>query len=238
MLNILTNSNNNYLFDNNLISYALLLGSIGIVSYSMYYFSGYLNKTIVDTQNLTDQSTMSKLIVDNLESQSKGLTNLDNIVPKLSNYVEASVQTDDTMLYDYINGKLMENMTPSGTSLASHYSPSDYINEYNSNSHFKNYIDGISNWTDSVNRQSSSSFSSNSTGRLFLKNFKQDLDLVTERFRIHYENVDQLINEISPVESNSNSPLSNDICFNLLTDPYVQDTLLNVNTCIWAGGII
>ncbi len=47
MLNLFNNTNNLSLLDNNLLSYGLILGSVAIIGYSIYYFTGYLSNAYV-----------------------------------------------------------------------------------------------------------------------------------------------------------------------------------------------
>jgi hypothetical protein len=87
MLNLLHNSNNYSFFDNKLLSYGLLLGSLSIVGFSMYYFSANLFKQNVDKitdnlPNLNNQDIITQNVVKNLEA--KNISNLDIIVPKSS----------------------------------------------------------------------------------------------------------------------------------------------------------
>jgi len=127
MLNLLNNSNNYSLLDNNLLSYGIIIGSVSIIGFSLYYFSGYLFKNSA---------------IDNISTTST------NNVEK--HYAESATQTDDTMLYDYLNERIMENMTPSASSLASNITPTEFIREYEVNPHFTNYIDNIVSWSDKV----------------------------------------------------------------------------------------
>ena len=60
-------------------------------------------------------------------------------------YANTATQTDDTMLYDYLNERIMANMTPD-SSYPSHYSPEDFIRKYETNPHFIDYNDNIVRW--------------------------------------------------------------------------------------------
>jgi len=129
MLNLLSNNN---LIENNLFSYGLIIGSVSILSFSLYYY--FYSNSSSDSVNAT--------------SSNENLDQISNTVGK--QYVNTASQTDDTMLYDYLNERLMANMDPSITSQATHYSPTDFIREYNENPHFTNYIDNIVSWSNNV----------------------------------------------------------------------------------------
>jgi hypothetical protein len=130
MLNLI--NNNLSLFENNLISYGLLLGSASIIGFSLYYYfnSGNIFKTPT-IDNITSSNETTDQTINNVEKH----------------YVDSATQTDDTMLYDYLNARIMENMTQS-SSPASHYSPSEFIQEYQTNPYFTSYIDNILKWTE------------------------------------------------------------------------------------------
>lgn len=103
MLNLFNNTNNLSLFDHNLLNYGLILGSVGIIGYSMYYFTGYLSKIYVhkSINTLPNAETFTQRLVENLES--KPLPNFDNIVPTMYNKVNAIAQginTDGRQLVD------------------------------------------------------------------------------------------------------------------------------------------
>jgi hypothetical protein len=71
MLNLLNNSNNYSFFDNNLLSYGLLLVSVGIIGYSIYYFTVIFNSNIIkDIPNLQDAETITQNIVNNFKTPS------------------------------------------------------------------------------------------------------------------------------------------------------------------------
>lgn len=135
MLNLF--NNNLSLFDHNLLSYGFILVSLSILGYSIYYFSGDVFKTTVDTTTLPNSETFNQRLVENLNNYQT--LNLDNKVPTMSNFVESltegpnnegiqlvgsavqtegnqlvdsSVQTDLQMLYDYMNELLYNNAIP------------------------------------------------------------------------------------------------------------------------------
>lgn len=127
MLNLFNNTNNLSLFNHNLLNYGLILGSVGIIGYSMYYFTGCLSKVYAhkSINTLPNTETFTQRLVENLES--KPVPNLDNIVPTMSNkvdaiskgintdgtnLVESAVQTDQSMLYDYMKELLYNQGTP------------------------------------------------------------------------------------------------------------------------------
>jgi hypothetical protein len=163
MLNLFTNNNNLYLFDHNLLNYGLLLGSLSIMEYSFYYFSGYLTKTNVDTgiNTLPNAETFTQRLVENLENYQK--LNLDNKVPTMSNLVDtitqgtntevinlvdSSVQTDQKLLYDYLQELLYNNCTPT-TSLGE-ISPTDFTIEYRNNPEYASYFQNTAKWSESI----------------------------------------------------------------------------------------
>ena len=111
---------NNSFFDNNLLSYALIIGSVGILGYSIYHFTSIFNSYIVkDIINLPNAETITQSVVNSLKSQP--ITSSDTVIPKLTNETldslmkiestvqtepfvtttaDSAVQTDIKMLYD------------------------------------------------------------------------------------------------------------------------------------------
>ncbi len=106
MLNLF---NNLSLYDNNLLSYGLLLGSVTILGYSIYYFTGNIFKhnndmVINSLPNQNNQDIIVQRLINNLES--KSVPNLDNAIPNLdnstlqtlNNKVDSCVQTGTGLL--------------------------------------------------------------------------------------------------------------------------------------------
>jgi|GEM_PF-5511300 hypothetical protein len=145
MLNLF-NNNNYSLLDNNLFSYGLILGSVSILGFSLYYyFNG--NHILNNSSNDNVSTTSSN---DNVSTTSSNETADQTINNVEKHYVDSSSQTDDTMLYDYLNERIMENMTPSASSFATQYSPTEIIREYETNPYFTNYIDNIVSWSNNT----------------------------------------------------------------------------------------
>jgi len=104
MTNLLYNNNN--LLDHNLMSYGLVLGSLTILGFSIYYFTGNIfNQTVIkDVQNLPNAETVIQSVVNNLKAQP--ITSSDTVVPNLNNEViqiltnkiDACVQTGSGVL--------------------------------------------------------------------------------------------------------------------------------------------
>jgi hypothetical protein len=97
MTNLLNNLNNNYLLDKNLLSYGLLLGSVAILGFSLYYFRYNIFKTYVIngtqiTSNNLDEGSQTTLNL--LDKDIKTMSNnLDNDVQIISKDLEANLQT-------------------------------------------------------------------------------------------------------------------------------------------------
>ncbi len=182
-MNLIQNFNT---LDNNLISYGLILGSVGILSYSFYYFTGYSTKISFDniTPNLNTE-TFTQRLVENLDNYQN--LNLDNKVPTMSHFVDtltqstntdiiklvdSSVQTDQKMLYDYMNELLYNNATPV-TSLGE-ISPTDFINEYRNNPEYASYFQNTAKWSESIGNPSL--FRSGSSEYNFLTKLREAFD--------------------------------------------------------------
>jgi hypothetical protein len=133
MLNLFNHSSNHSLLDNNLLNYGLIVGSVALLGFSLYYFSDYFIKS--STNSLGNNSLNDS-------------ENLSNVINKT--YVDSSSQTDNTMLNDYLNEVIMENMIKSSSSIPSDYRASEYINDYENSIEFKNYIDGMVDWSNNV----------------------------------------------------------------------------------------
>jgi len=115
---------------------SVLVGlSATLFSYSMYCF---ITKSI---------SLGYKTIYFSPTSYDETINQTINAVEK--HYADATAQTDDTMLYDYLNERIMANMTPD-SSYPSHYSPEEFIREYESNPLFTDYIDNMVSWSNNV----------------------------------------------------------------------------------------
>ena len=92
MLNLF-NNNNYSLLDNNLLSYGLILGSVSILGFSLYYyFNGnhILNNSSNDNVSTTSSNETADQTINNVEKH----------------YVDSATQTDDIMLYDYLNERI------------------------------------------------------------------------------------------------------------------------------------
>src|SRR6266567_4549430 len=75
MLNLFNNTNNFSLFNNDLLNNGLILGSIGILGYSIYYFSGNVFRNNVD-KHLTDKI---QEILYGMCSEGEDLSNIDPV---------------------------------------------------------------------------------------------------------------------------------------------------------------
>jgi hypothetical protein len=109
MLNLLNNSNNYSLVESNLLSYGLILGSLTIVGFSMYYFSTNLFKqnVINNLQTPADSENIRQIIIKNLEP--KTVPNLDNVVSKLGSSIESSSYKVDNSIQtmgDFVNANV------------------------------------------------------------------------------------------------------------------------------------
>ena len=181
-MNLIQNFSN----DHNLLSYGLLLGSVAILGYSIYYFTGYLTTVNTGSQNLLNTETFTQRLVENLDNYQH--LNLDNKVPTMSNFVDSisqgintdgnqvvdsSVQTDDQMLYDYLRELLYNNATPS-TSLAE-ISPSDFVREYRDNPEYAAYFDNTAKWSESIGDPRL--FKTNSSEYNFLSKLREALGI-------------------------------------------------------------
>jgi hypothetical protein len=241
MLNLF---NNNFsLFDNNLLSYTLLLGSLGIIGYSIYYFTGYFNNTNLDTTSLPNAETMNQRIVENLNNYKH--LNLDNKVPSMSNFVDtvtqgtntevinlvdSSVQTDQKMLYEYLQELLYNNCTPT-TSLAS-MEPETFAELLRNDPQGPAYLDKIQKWCDDVPSIISSNPGSQYSSEI---NFLREvLETMKTNINSGVENVSS--SPISPISyiSEHNNSLS------IISPDYIEgirsakfEELLNDNSLVW-----
>jgi hypothetical protein len=194
-MNLIQNFNT---IDQNILGYGLLLGSLSIISYSVYYFSGYLtNNTLSTVTPNLNAETFTQRLVENLENYQH--LNLDTKVPTMSNFkdvisqgintdvaklVDSAVQTDEQLLYDYLKELLYNTSTPV-TSLAE-ISPIDFISQYKNDPVYADYFAKTANWAESISRQSSTSSANSEI--LFLSKIKEDLksipDLIQNSFNI------------------------------------------------------
>jgi hypothetical protein len=161
MLNLF-NNNNYSLLDNNLLSYGLIIGSVGILGYSIYHFTSIFNFYIVkDITNLPNAETFTQRLVENLDNYPK--LNLDNKVPTISNFVynvtqsvnndtiklvDSAVQTDQKMLYDYLQELLYNQGTPT-TSLAE-MEPETFADLLAIDPQGPAYLEHIQTWVDNL----------------------------------------------------------------------------------------
>lgn len=181
------------------LDYLSLGLGITLVSYSIYYFTGYLSNTDIhnNINTLPNTETFTQRLVENLENYQH--LNLDTKVPTMSNFkdvisqgvntdvtnlVDSAVQTDEQLLYDYLKELLYNTSTPV-TSLAE-ISPIDFISQYKNDPVYADYFAKTANWAESISRQSSSSSANSEI--LFLSKIKEDLksipDLIQNSFNI------------------------------------------------------
>ncbi|SRR6266478_85428 len=208
MLNLF--NNNLSLFDNNLLSYSLLLGSLGILGYSMFYFSGYLTNADINQNihTLPNTETFTQRLVENLENHS--VANIDNVVPIMSNkletitqgintdgtnLVDSSVLTDQKMLYDYMNELLYNNATPM-TSLGE-ISPTYFIREYRNDPALASYFDKTADWADSISRQTSGTSANSEI--IFMRKIGEEINNIRDLISNNLSSVNVNSNPISPV---------------------------------------
>ena len=200
MTNLLHNINNNIL-DQNFLNYGLLLGSVSILGYSIYYFTGYFNNNTVDSvlPNLNRES-LGERIVENLNVQP--ITSPDTVVPYLSkeileslSKVESAVQTDTKMLYEYLKELLYNQCTPT-TSLGE-ISPSDFVREYRNDPNLASYFEKTANWAESISRQSSGTSANSEV--LFMRKVNEDIRNITELIsnNLTSENITSPVSEIA-----------------------------------------
>jgi hypothetical protein len=106
MLNLFNNTNNYSFLDNNLLNYGLIVASIGILGYSMYYFSGYMFKNYVDSGTQTSSNNLDIETQTNLDILDKDIqtmsNNLDANIQTLPNIKENFAQTYDALLIEKI----------------------------------------------------------------------------------------------------------------------------------------
>jgi hypothetical protein len=208
MLNLFTNTNNFSLFDNNLLSFGLILGSFSVIGYTIFHFSVIFNSNInKDIPNLLDAETITHSVVNNLKSQP--ITGSNTVVPKLSNetleslfksegrhLTESAVQTDEAMTYDYLR-ELIYNMGSVTQSLGE-ISPTEFVSHYRNDPALAPYFDRTAQWAESISRQSSSSSANSEI--IFLRKIGEDIKSITELIE------NNLSSEI--VNSNITSPVA------------------------------
>ena len=243
MLNLF---NNNYsLFDHNILSYGLLLGSVSILGYSIYYFTGYLSNTYVhkSVNSLPNADTFTQRLVENLENQP--ITSLDTVVPKLDKIVEASLnkvdasvqtisnnlvtniqnlpivtdnfaQTSDKHLANKIQ-EILYGMCSEGEDL-SNIDPVTFANEIRYNPQYSGWFNSIQDWANNIKTSSGKSF--NSSELDFLKKVKDELNSVANSPIIETNNPVTDILQLShvPIQNLSESLNTHDMMIRKLLD--------------------
>jgi hypothetical protein len=153
---------NNSFFDNNLLSYGLLLGSLSILGYSIYYaYSNILvsssESKVLKTLSLKDNPNHDNMLRESLINKISINTNKDLSIPQvkteelvetMSDYVETGVQTDIKMLYDYLQELLYNNATPV-TSLGE-MEPETFAELLRNDPQGPAYLEHIQTWVDNV----------------------------------------------------------------------------------------
>jgi len=202
MTNLLLNINNNIL-DNNLLSYSLLLGSLSILGYSIYY--AYSNSVgivsseskVLKSLSLKDNPNHDNMLRESLINKISINTNKDLSIPQLkteelvetmSDYVETGVQTDIKMLYDYMNELLYNNATPV-TSLGE-MEPETFAELLRNDPQGPAYLEHIQTWVDNVPTIISSNPGSHSSEINFLR---QVLDSMKSNTSSPIENTSNII---------------------------------------------
>ncbi len=89
--------NDQNLFEQNLL-FTLVIGSLPIIGFSIYYFKGYLTKTPV---NSGTETTSLEIITPD---QSSNFSPEQVINTDGTNLVETSVITEEELLYDFLTG--------------------------------------------------------------------------------------------------------------------------------------
>lgn len=150
--------------------------------------------------NPMDQDVITKRVIENLNS--KAVPNLDNVVPKLDSSLysslkkmEASIQTDEAMTYDYLR-ELIYNMGSVTQSLGE-ISPTDFVSQYRNDPALAHYFYKTAQWADSISRQSSSSSANSEI--LFMRKIGEDIKSIKELIENNLSSVN--LNSISPIEN-------------------------------------
>jgi|SRR5580693_6525871 hypothetical protein len=243
MTNLLLNINNNIL-DNNLLSYSLLLGSLSILGYSIYY--AYSNSVgivsseskVLKTLSLKDNPNHDNMLRESLINKISINTNKDLSIPQvkteelvetMSDYVETGVQTDIKMLYDYMNELLYNNATPV-TSLGE-MEPETFAELLRNDPQGPAYLEHIQTWVDNVPTIISSNPGSHSSEINFLR---QVLDSMKSNTSSPIENTSNIISQFN-IESIRETKLNEILKYvnekypTTTSDPFITD---------WIKGIV
>ncbi len=203
MLNLFNNTNNFSLFNNDLLNNGLILGSIGILGYSIYYFSGNVFRNNVDIHITSqNQDILTQRLISNLESQP--IKGQDTLVPKLDKFVEASLnkvetsvqtisnnmdaniqtlpivtdnfaQTSDKHLADKIQ-EILYGMCSEGEDL-SNIDPVTFTNEIRNNPQYSGWFNTIQDWANDIRTSSGKSFNPSEIN--FLQRLRDEMKSTT-----------------------------------------------------------
>jgi hypothetical protein len=176
MLNLFNNSNNYSFFDNNLLSYGLILGSVSIISFSLYYFRGSIFKTYVDkgiqtTSNNLDEASQNTLNLLDKDVQNTS-NNLDANIQTLPNHTDNFAQTSDAHIIEKIQ-EVLYGMCSEGENL-SDIDPVTFANEIRNNPQYSGWFNSIQDWANDIKTSSGKSF--NSSELEFLTRLKDELN--------------------------------------------------------------
>jgi hypothetical protein len=124
MLKLFNYINDPSLFDHNLLTNTLVIGSITLIGCSLYFFSGYLTKTTVDsgTENtssvlntpsvlstknidndsLTSVNTLDKTSSSTIVTETSDLTAEQETITDGTNLEDRPVLTEQEILFDFL----------------------------------------------------------------------------------------------------------------------------------------
>ncbi len=176
MLNLFNNTNNASLFNNELLSYGLLLGSLSIIGYSIYYLSGYTFKSYAYKGTQTTSNSLEEGTQNTLNHLDKDIqtipNNLEANIQTLPNVKENFAQTSEAHLVEKIQ-EVLYGMCSEGDNL-SDIDPVTFANEIRNNPQYSGWFNSIQDWAKDIKTSSGKSF--NSSELDFLKRIKDELN--------------------------------------------------------------
>jgi len=242
MLNLF---NNNNLIENNLFTYGLILGSLSILSYSIYYaysnsvgFVSPSESKVLKTLSLKDNPDYDNILRESLINKISINTNKDLSIPQvkteelvdtMSEYLETGVQTDIKKLYDYMNELLYNDATPV-TSLGE-MEPEVFANLLANDPKGPAFLEHIQKWCDSVPTIISSNPESHSSEINFLR---QVIESMKSNISSPIENTSNIIPQFN-IESIRETKLNEILKYvnekypTTTSDPFITD---------WIKGIV
>jgi len=177
--------------------YCLYTQSIPLGYKTIYFNDNISDINSIDTESLrslntTESSSSTEKVYFSTEELNSSVEEVNSNITTL---VDASVQTDQKMLYNYMNELIYNNATPV-TSLGE-ISPTDFVREYRNDPALASYFEKTADWADSISRQTSGTSANSEI--IFMRKIGEEINNIRDLISNNLSSVNVNSNPISPV---------------------------------------